>query len=434
MRKNKVKLYHSGYNSFFQSARDIKRYINSLEMNLGMVHGEVDVIDFIGLESLRVFLPEIYQGIAENKGLFIRPRGLFRNDRQLPEIKKNLDAIFEKSELNAETARKISFELFPSLKSVYGNTFFGNELMANWRKQRRICHEDNFESYFLLGTPKGTVAHRETNEVLAQATDIDLLVQIFHEYSQENRFRKLIEKIMDNLDDLNQEQVLGLIQALLMFGNTSLDMQSGIFDLGSDFQVHLSIRHLLMKLPEEFRYTWFSQYLENNPPLLTSIYQVFYDTPNEGKLRESWLFSEDQLKQLKTICVCNVENHSKNDNFLKQKDFKFIMLCWKEWDPESSTLTAFIEQIILNKNKFLNFISNFIFEQRGQTTGHYLVEINQKFNAKEFLAFVDMVKTKEFIRSLSEDEVKSFTLEQQTALRLLSEFLISSEKTEETEK
>jgi hypothetical protein len=432
-RERWLKLYHSGFNSFFQSARDIKRYVNSLEMNLGMVYAEVDVVDFIGIESLRVFMPEIYQGIAENKSLFIHQRELFGDNRQLPEIKKNLDALFEKSELQAETARKISLELFPSLRSIYGNMFYGNEWAVNWRKQKRICHEDNFDSYFLLGTPKGTVAHGEANEVLAQSTDFNLLVQIFSQYNQENRFRKLLERILDRLEELNQDQILGLIQALLIFGNSSLDIHEGVFDFGSDFQIHFAIRNLLLKLPEEFRYGWFVQCLENNPPLFTSVYQVLHDTPHEGKPRETQLFSEEQLERLKAICVRNIENYSKDDEFLKQKEFKFIMFCWREWVPESLTRTTYLQQIILDKNKFLDFVGDFTFVQRSQTMGSYLVETNQKFNSKEFIKLVDVSVIKAFVKDLTEDEVKSFSLERLTFLRLLNEFLINSEKAEKTE-
>lgn len=431
-RERWLKLYHSGFNSFFQSARDIKRYVNSLEMNLGMVHVEVDTVDFIGIESLRVFMPEIYQGIAENKSLFIRQRELFGDNRQLPEIKKSLDALFEKSG-QPELARKISLELFPSLRSIYGNMYYGNEWSANWRKQKRICHEDNFDSYFLLGTPKGTVAHGEANEVLAQTTDFNLLVQIFNQYNQENRFRKLLERILDRLEDINQEQILSLVQALLMFGNTSSDIHTGIFDFGSDFQIHFAARNLLLKLPEEFRYSWFVKYLENNPPIFTSAYQVLHDTPQAGKPRETWLFSEEQLERLKAICIRNIENRSKDDEFLKQKEFKFVMFCWKEWVPESPTRTSFIDQTISDKNKFLDFVGNFIFIQRSQTAGSYLVETDQKFNSKEFFEFVDMIKAKKFIKDLTEDEVKSFSLERLTALRLLNEFLIYSEKKEKPE-
>lgn len=431
-RERWLKLYHSGFNSFFQSARDIKRYMNSLEMNLGMVHVEVDAIDFIGIESLRVFLPEIYQGIAENKSLFIRQRGFFDN-RQLPEIKKSLDDLFEKSGAQAELARKISIELFPSLNSIYGNMYYGNESSANWRKQKRICHEDNFDSYFLLGTPKGTVAHGEANEVLAQSTDFNLLANIFNQYNQENRFRKLLERILDRLEDINQEQILGLVQALLMFGNTSSDIHTGIFDFGSDLQIHFAVRNLLLKLPEEFRYSWFVQYLENDPSLFTSLYQVLHDTPRTGKSRENWLFSEEQIERLKAICVRNIENRSKDDEFLKQKEFKFVMFCWKEWVPESPTRTSFIDQTISDKNKFLDFVGSFIFIQRSQTAGSYLVETDQKFNSKEFFDFVDVIKVKKFIKDLTEDEVKSFSLERLTALRLLNEFLIYSEKKEKPE-
>ena len=424
------KLYFAGFNTFFQSVRDIKRYINSLGMNLRMIHAEVDAIDFIGLESLRVFMPEIYQGIAENKNLFIRQRELFGDNRRLPEIKKSLDALFEKSDPQTDVARNICVELFPSLHSIYGNMYFDNQWLANWRKQKRICHEDNFNSYFLLGTPKGTVSHVEVSEILAQSTDSNTIMQIFTQYLQENRFRKLLERISDSVDDLNQDQITGLSKALFAIGNISEDVHDGVFDFGSDLQINFTIRKLLLKLPDEFRYDWFVHYLEDNPPLYTVIYQVRHDTPHDGKPRENPLFSEEQLEQLKTICVRNIEKSSATDEFLKQKEFRVVLFCWKEWMPDSPARTAFIDQIILDKNKFLDFVGNFVFIQRSQTSGSYLVETQQKFDSKSFLEFVDIAKAKNFIKALTEEEVRSLLFERLATLKLLNEFLLHSEKKE----
>jgi hypothetical protein len=93
--------------------------------------------------------------------------------------------------------------------------------------------------------------------------------------------------------------------------------------------------------------------------------------------------------------------------------------------PESPIRTAFIDRIISDKGRFLDFVGNFMFIQRSQTAGSYLVETNQKFDSKGFLEFVDMLKIKKFIKDLTEDSKVFFLC---SRLEVMNNFLINSEK------
>lgn len=69
--------YHSGYKNFFNNIRDVKRYINSLYFNINLLHREdifeINPIDFIALEALRVFTPDFYDFMKLRKSLFTDP-------------------------------------------------------------------------------------------------------------------------------------------------------------------------------------------------------------------------------------------------------------------------------------------------------------------------------------------------------------------------
>lgn len=419
-----AKLYNSGFNTFFQTVRDIKRYINSLNMNIRMVKSEVDAIDFIGLEGLRVFLPEIYQGIAENKNLFTRPQqALLGHDPLLPALKVNLDSIFNVAKKQEEIAKNICIELFPALQSVYGNRQFSVDYWRLWKKQKRICHKDNFDVYFLLGTPKGSISHLEADEFLLKAIDEDTVIQQLEAFTRDSRLQKLFDRIYERLDNLSQNQIKTLCLGLMKFGDSVPVIPGGVLEFGSDQQIASLVRDLLINLPGDDRFNWFRAFLENKPPLYTMVYQVLLDLPRGEKKRDGYLFTEEKLKQLKMICVREIENRSKDDSFLQQKQLKFVLYLWKDWDPESPVRDAFVKSVFMSPEKSLDFLAQFLDEVRTQTFGNYFPETRKILDTKELYEFQTPEWVAEFINNRTEEDLSKLSEERLAIYNSLKEIL-----------
>jgi predicted KAP-like P-loop ATPase len=426
-----AKLYYSGFNTFFQTVRDIKRFINSLGMNIRMAKTEIDEIDFIGLEGLRVFLPEIYEGIAENKNLFTQTReALAGHNPLLPQVKETLDSIFKIAEGQAEIAQKICVALFPALDSVYGNTYYSDESWLFWRKQKRICHKDNFDAYFLLGTPKGLVSHLEADEFLSKSTSDEAVIRQLVTFTTEGRLGKLLRRISDKLDNLGEDKIDILSRGLMNFGDSTPNIQEGIFEVSSDWQINSLVRSLMMKLPDEKRFNWFRTFLENKPPLYTVVGQVHFDSTREGNRREVNLFTEDQLEELKTICVHEIENRSLDNNLLRQKEFLYILSRWKEWCPESARRDAFLKSVLENIETGLDFLSGFLRDVRSQTAGNYFVEIEKQVDTKNLYEFQTPESVAKFINDITDEDEARLCEEQRAIIHSVKGALLQQGRAE----
>ena len=53
-------VYYDGLNILFKVPRDVVRFINTLSVTYPSVRGEVNPVDFIALEALRIFVPSLY--------------------------------------------------------------------------------------------------------------------------------------------------------------------------------------------------------------------------------------------------------------------------------------------------------------------------------------------------------------------------------------
>lgn len=64
-------LYQSGIEPLLETPRSVIRLHNALALTYPPVCGEVEFVDFVAIEALRVFVPEAYAVIRENKEKFI---------------------------------------------------------------------------------------------------------------------------------------------------------------------------------------------------------------------------------------------------------------------------------------------------------------------------------------------------------------------------
>src|SRR5690606_38279983 len=60
-------LMYSGFLKPFNTIRDVNRYINSLRLSWSiLIKEEINIIDFLTLELIRIFAPDLYIGIYYN--------------------------------------------------------------------------------------------------------------------------------------------------------------------------------------------------------------------------------------------------------------------------------------------------------------------------------------------------------------------------------
>jgi predicted KAP-like P-loop ATPase len=156
--------------------RDLTRIANMLSVTWPAVKNEVDLGDFIGLETFRLRRPKLYRAIRLNKDTLC---GLnYHHERQ---SKTNVSAEYERIFLESvkqpeqEGLRLALMRLFPPLESVWRNVNYGNDFAAQWARQRRACSKTHFDTYFRFSVGDEALPKDEldelcpSSEVLGQA-------------------------------------------------------------------------------------------------------------------------------------------------------------------------------------------------------------------------------------------------------------------------
>ena len=140
--------------------RAIYRYVNRLIFFAVQFPREINIIDLIAIESIRMFYPKLYLFIYRNKG---RLTGGMREieeaiwgptDREKEQIKEEIAKNLEYFEREAIS---LTGFLFPRLSSLQNYGEASSNPSEHEISELRICSQEHFDKYFIYHLSSGAI-------------------------------------------------------------------------------------------------------------------------------------------------------------------------------------------------------------------------------------------------------------------------------------
>lgn len=409
-------IYQGGFRNFFLNLRDVKRFLSSLSFNYLLVSSEINIEDFICLEALRVFVPEVYETIAENKRLFTSFWVWGKRD----ELRPLFDEIFAQGDSYAEICRNIAIALFPQINFVYYSTAYSPEYLNLWRKAKRICVPENFDVYFMLGVPVGEISQAELAQLRTDARDYQQLKTIFQNIVESGRYRRLLEKLDNTLDELDAVAAQNLCTLLLELGDELPDEPTGFLDVGPGWLVARLIYRLLWKMGEGERCEWLKEQIISNASLYTVLQQLsIAESKLEGKEEDEIIFNDACLQELKQASVSRIESEANAKLLEPVRNLNFILTTWRDWAATSDNLRAYVQHMIQTPDRAVTFLTGFLGRVDSYTGNTHSVtwrinlqELEQFIDPHQLVPVLSLLLEGSQLQELSEKEhqaVKAFT-------------------------
>ena len=160
-----------GLEPALRTPRMCKRYANALAFALPVLGEEVNHVDLMLIEGMRVFYPRLYDAVRENPSVF---RGAFPvlddvSQGTKDRTKKVIDDAFEGQESLKAAGLTLAKGLFPRLDTIYGNTFYSDDSIEQWAKEKRVASSEYFQRYFSYAVPEGDVPDKTVDDLLDSA-------------------------------------------------------------------------------------------------------------------------------------------------------------------------------------------------------------------------------------------------------------------------
>lgn len=226
-------LFEQGLWPFFDNLRDVYRFLAALEFDLALVSKdgvlEVNAIDMVGVEALRIFEPGIYEGLPALRG-WIAPdlyalRAAFTDYATVRErARTELDALTEgASPAHRDHVRLLLRALFPYYTTDERAQPEGS--LNQWLRDLRVCHHRVFDRYFQYAVPSGDVSESQVRTLISGETDAGQLTQTLESLAAQG----LLEVTLDHLRARREEIPL----------TRSVAMMTALFNVGERIDRHL---------------------------------------------------------------------------------------------------------------------------------------------------------------------------------------------------
>lgn len=426
-------VYYQGIDHFINKPRDIVRLLDNLSVTYSAVKGEVNAVDFIAVESLRVFCPMIYDIIRKNPKAFagqVDTLGFL--EPTVDELKHLHNSWLDQlQDEDKEPVKRVLLHLFPKLEVVWGNTAGAAQQETTWRRQRRVCSLETFPIYFRLVLPKGELSNSEMKAILASAQDAKAFGESLVELANQKIFdgTTQVRAFLERLEDYTENEIPldcipSIVQAFFDVGDQLLcpeDEPSGIFDFGNDIRIGRVIEQLLRRLEEPARFEVLKQAMSNGNALSTIVREVASLSQQQGKCgaeqpspEEEWLISAQHLKELEKLAANRVQDAAQQNSLLQTPGLPEILCYWRKWTSEEE-VGQWVQKVIGNDEGLVDFLEKFLETTITESVSDMVPRNTYRLDPQWFEPYLEPSSLIDRVRSLA--ETNGLTEDQTTATK-----------------
>lgn len=389
--------FHDGIDPLIQVPRDVVRFTNTLSVTYPAVRGEVNPVDFIALEALRVFLPSLYDVIRTNQDKF---SGHSRDNRYEGD-QKAIAAFHEQwAQALPESLRSSTKALLERIFPKVGQMGYGADWLAQWRRALRACHPDVFPTYFRMTVPPGAVRRSEMLALLSLAETPsalgDALVQATSVKRPDglSKARALLERLMDHVEeDIPDAHIPVFIGVLLDIGD-SLVLDSdkrGSFDFGNASRATHVVYHLLKRVDRTQRHDLLKTAIDQGRSLGVQRHLVaaLSDEVKKGSEGGEEAFVDAAtLDDLKACWINSLKTKLSGSELLVHSQLARLLAAWCLWGDQAEA-KAWCEAATSTNDGLLTFLTKFCSLTRSQTMGDWATRLQPRLNPAWLDRYID---------------------------------------------
>jgi predicted KAP-like P-loop ATPase len=223
--------------------RDVTRYVMSSKATIKSLGAEIDLVDLLAMEAVRVFRPDLVQRLAKLRKEVTKTRDY--SSRRDDEAQKAIDALLKDFPEDAPLIRALFNRLFPVALQYVENSSYGSDWLGTWRTAHRMAHADYLNLYFDRVAPGTLVAFRSTEGAFAVLDDAEALRAYLAELDPD-QLDTILEGLTAYETKFTTEMIVPASRTLLnLIDRIPEKKTAGIFDLS---RPDLTVRRVVLRL------------------------------------------------------------------------------------------------------------------------------------------------------------------------------------------
>ena len=371
-----VRHFVDGIEQRLKTPRMCKRYANALSFGLPILRDEVNPVDLMLVEGIRIFYPSLYKFIRKNRSLFAGTLSTSQYSQQKEKEQDiaKIDVSLEQFHEDAIYAKTLLLALFPKLSSLYGNMHYGSDFEKEWANEKRISSKDYFDRYFTYAIPEADVSDQEVNEFieLCNRGNTEVAVIRLKELITNRNSEKVIRKLRYMERKLTPVISMTLGKVLALSGAEFPNPET-LFSFMMPFtQACILISQLARNIPEgEPRLTFGKDVISLSSTLPFAIECLRWLRTDKEKRDAELIFTDDEEELLGRMVADRIAGEStEGPIFIKYKgDAPLLLWAWAKWHSKGETQTHILESLEENPDIVSDFLSTYVNTAWEMATG-----------------------------------------------------------------
>jgi predicted KAP-like P-loop ATPase len=358
-------IFSPGIESLIETPRDVVRLMNVLSLTYPPVCRELNPVDFIAVEALRVFLPGLYDTIRRNPDSFAGEPRTVAVARAAAAGREFHDAwATALPERIREATQVLVLRLFPAVPDFPG-AVVSRDMTANARQGLHVASPELFNAYFQLVVPETTVSNAEMDAHMAHLDDraafAALLLRLAAERDSSGAPRVIgfLERLRDAVPTLDAELAGNAVGGLLAAGDDLPDRPGAVA-----LTVAL-VRQIPAAARRELIYRGgVSGGLATAVAVTVALGQEHGRhgaDPVEPEDRR--LVSAVELEQLEQAVLSRLRQHAESGRLAAAPDLPALLAAWRAWDADGCP--RWVASAVRQDDTLARIVSAFVMRVRA---------------------------------------------------------------------
>lgn len=424
-------IFHGSLNTYFDNLRSVYRYTSTLSFHFTLLKGksafEVNPVDLIAIECLRVFEPDVYKEIARSKEIFTK-NGSDRYGGRADATADFINRILDKASPDKrDSVKEMVEQLFPTIQWALGGTHYSGDFFSTWLREMRVCHPSNFDKYFQFSIPSGELSNSDLQEMLSLTADSDRFSSFILSLKDRGILKNALSQFESFTDDIPLGNGHSYIKGILDIGD-QIDHES------TGFTMFSSNTHAVRLV------VWFLRRIDNleeRGKLLLECFKassgisivehiLLGDENRREKSDADQILRDEEFELLKVEFVRKLDEMSKNNSneLLSHEHLVSFLYRWKRWGDENK-VTDWLKLQTNTVEGCITLLKGFVGKSSSQAMGDYVVKITTYIKLESIEDFLEIAPIEEKLRGIDES---IFDSKEREALKAFQEALEKREK------
>lgn len=302
----------------------LARYIDGDECN-------VDPVDFIGIEALREFEPNVYEALRNSKD---EVTGMTSGDvhfhREKAEAVGPLLAVAGASK-HGKAAEQLLRNLFPAIEWAVSDVAQGID-RDRQLEERRVAHERTFDRYFQFTVPNKDLSDGEVTRTVALASGSkDDLVAALRKLIATGHMVVFLVRLQGAPEKVPADVEATFMAALFDVGDALPNVET-LLDISELLLAEFLVESLLERSPAAERAALFREAMDASTGIVLPIEVVRLQMHRHERERSPAIAQSD-LEQLLTELIGRVVAEAKSGELLNHLHLAPLLYAWDEVEP-----------------------------------------------------------------------------------------------------